>query len=603
MRYGSVSSGIECAAIAWAPLGWQPAFLAEIDPFASTVLHHHHSSGRPRFMPSPEAEGIDDDERKARRAAIKAVRSLPVDSNGPPNYGDMTTFEEWPDAAIDLLIGGTPCQSYSVAGLREGLDDPRGSLTLTYAAIARRFRPRWLVWENVFGVLSHDRGRSFASLLGLLSGQRIEVPPGGWKSAGIVQGYERAYGLAWRVLDTQYVRVDGFGRAIPQRRRRVFVVGYLGDWRRAAAVLLEREGLSGNPAPIREAGKISASSTGFSVTGSLTQGFGAKSGTDELASGNDIAAAHVDTVARCDTAGYAQRLDYETENFVAYGGNNCSGSVAVAARLAAHGGPAGRVDFSSETFLVANPLRAQAQHSHRLDSDNDVVARAALDVADTMTSNGDAHSGFREAAGLVAHSLRAEGFDASEDGTGRGTPIVPVSIAIRGREDGGTIEIGEDVAHALRASQGGGDKPHVLIPYDTTQITSVANRSNPQSGDPCHPLSAQGHPPPIAFSHQAGGKQTSLGFDEESGIAPTLGACQTPAMVHGWAVRRLTTRECCRLQGVPADYFDEVVWRGKSPPPDGPIYKTLGNGFSANSVRWIGRRIEMVEQIMKENAA
>lgn len=532
MRYGSVSSGIECAAIAFAPMGWEPAFLAEIDPFASTVLHHHHSSGRPRFMPSPEAEGISVKERKARRAAIKAVSALPERANGCPNYGDMTTYEEWPDAAIDVLIGGTPCQTYSVAGLRAGLDDPRGDLTLTYAAIARKFRPRWTVWENVYGVLSHDRGRSFASLLGLLSGRKVETPKGGWKSAGIVEGYDRAYGLAWRVLDTQFIRVDGFGRAIPQRRRRVFVVGYLGDWRRAAAVLFERESMSGNPPPRREAGQSSAASTGFSVTGSLTGGFGSKSGTDELASGNDIAAAHVDMVARCDTAGYAQRLDYETENFIAYGGNNTSGPITAAARLAAHGGPVGRQDFASETFLVANPLRAQAQHSHRLDSDNDVVARGAYDVADTMTSNGDAHSGFPEAAGLVAHTLRAEGYDASEDGTGRGTPIVP-----------------------------------------------------------------------IAFSHQAGGKQTSLGFDEEAGIAPTLGACQTPAMVHGWSVRRLTTKECCRLQGVPSDYFDEIVWRGKSPPPDGPIYKALGNGFSANAVRWIGRRIEMVEQIAEETAA
>jgi len=551
MRYGSVSSGIECAAIAWKPLGWQPAFLAEIDPFASTVLHHHHSSGRPKNMPSPDKAGLTAEARKERRAAIKAVASLPADANGPPNYGDMTTFEEWPDAIIDLLIGGTPCQSYSIAGLREGLDDPRGDLTLTYAAIARKFRPRWLVWENVFGVLSHDGGRSFASLLGLLSGRSVEAPKGGWKSAGIIEGYNRAYGLAWRVLDTQYVRIDGFGRAIPQRRRRVFVVGYLGDWRRAAAVLFEREGMSGNPPPVREAGKISADRTGFSVTGSLTQGFGSKSGTDELASGNVIAATHVDTVARCDTAGYAQRLDWETENFVAYGGNNCSGPITAAARLAAHGGPAGRIDFASETFVVANPLRAQAQHSHRLDSDNVVIARTARDVADTLTSNGDAHSGFPEAAGLVAHSLRPEGYDASEDGTGRGTPIVPVSVAIRGRE-------------------GGGDKPHALIPFDTTQITSKANYSNPQPGDPCHPLAAGAHPPAIATE---------------------------------WAVRRLTYKECCRLQGVPDDYFDDVVWRGKSPPPDGPIYKTLGNGFSANAVRWIGRRIEMVEQIIKECAA
>ena len=126
-----------------------------------------------------------------------------------------------------------PCQSFTVAGLRGGLADPRGNLALTYLAIADRYRPKWLVWENVPGVLSSSGGRDFGSFLG-----------------GMV---ELGYGFAYRVLDAQYVRVDGFGRAVPQRRRRVFVVGYLGDWRPAAAVLFERESLCGNFAPRRKA--------------------------------------------------------------------------------------------------------------------------------------------------------------------------------------------------------------------------------------------------------------------------------------------------------------------------------------------------------------
>jgi DNA (cytosine-5)-methyltransferase 1 len=168
----------------------------------------------------------------------------------------MTKFEEWPDYAdVDVLVGGTPCQDYSVAGLRAGMDGIRGSLTLVYAAIARRYRTPWVVWENVPGVLSSNGGRDFGSFLGLLSGRRVEVPAGGWQSAGVVEGYGNAYGLAWRVLDAQFVRVDGMECAVPQRRRRCFVVGYLGDWRRAAAVLFEREGMSGNPAPRRDAGQ------------------------------------------------------------------------------------------------------------------------------------------------------------------------------------------------------------------------------------------------------------------------------------------------------------------------------------------------------------
>jgi DNA (cytosine-5)-methyltransferase 1 len=143
-----------------------------------------------------------------------------------PNLGDMTKFKEWNlGTNVDLLVGGTPCQSFSVAGLRKGLDDPRGNLMLTYLAIADKYRPRWLVWENVPGVLSSNGGKDFGVFLGALG--------------------ELGYGFAYRVLDAQY-----FG--VAQRRRRVFVVGYLGDWRAAAAVLFERHSLSGHSAPSRE---------------------------------------------------------------------------------------------------------------------------------------------------------------------------------------------------------------------------------------------------------------------------------------------------------------------------------------------------------------
>ena len=217
MIFGSVCSGIESASVAWAPLGWQAAFHAEIEPFASAVL-------AARFP-------------------------------GVPNLGDIRLYEGWPDHAIDVLVGGTPCQSFSIAGLRRGLGDARGNLMLCYGAIARRYRPRWLAWENVPGIFSSDGGRDFASLLGLLAGKRIETPAFGWQSGGVVEGYEGAYGLAWRVLDAQFTRVPGFPFAVPQKRRRVFLVGYLGDWRRAATVFFEPESLQGNNRPRRTAGQ------------------------------------------------------------------------------------------------------------------------------------------------------------------------------------------------------------------------------------------------------------------------------------------------------------------------------------------------------------
>jgi DNA (cytosine-5)-methyltransferase 1 len=257
MLYGSICSGIEAATVAWSPLGWKADFFSEIEKFPSTVLGDRY----------PDV----------------------------PNLGDMTSYKEWPDATIDVLVGGTPCQSYSVAGLRAGLDDPRGDLMLTYVAIARKYRPKWVVWENVPGVLSSNEGRDFGSLLGLLTGQQIECPPDGWKNSGIVPGYKSAYGIAWRVLDAQY-----FG--VPQRRRRVFLIGYLGDWRSAAAVLFERHSLSGDPAPSRKKGQ--------EVTGTITKcSFsGGAEGRPEGAAGNHFLPVGIDEEGNATIDGFGPLL-------------------------------------------------------------------------------------------------------------------------------------------------------------------------------------------------------------------------------------------------------------------------------------------------------
>jgi len=200
MIYGSVCSGIEAASVAWHPLGWRASFLSEIEAFPHSVLTHHY----------PDT----------------------------PLHGDFTTIQAGQYEPIDLLVGGTPCQSFSVAGLRGGLDDDRGNLALEYLKLADRLRPKWLVWENVPGVLSSNGGRDFGSILGGMG--------------------ELGYGVAYRVLDAQF-----FG--VAQRRRRVFVVGYLGDWRRAAAVLFERASLSGNLAPQRKKGNAVPNSSDFCV--------------------------------------------------------------------------------------------------------------------------------------------------------------------------------------------------------------------------------------------------------------------------------------------------------------------------------------------------
>ena len=201
MTYFSVCSGIEAASVAWESLGWHAVGFSEIEKFPCELL-------RQRFP------------------AVK-------------NYGDMTKFREWENVGqFRVLVGGTPCQSFSIAGLRQGLNDSRGSLMLSYCALASYYKPRWVVWENVPGVLSSNRGRDFGTFLTLLA--------------------QCGYGAAYRVLDAQY-----FG--VPQRRRRVYVVGCLGNWRCAAAVLFDRIGMQRYIAPSRAAKGTATGSTKDSV--------------------------------------------------------------------------------------------------------------------------------------------------------------------------------------------------------------------------------------------------------------------------------------------------------------------------------------------------
>jgi DNA (cytosine-5)-methyltransferase 1 len=196
VRYLSVCSGIEAASVAWESLGWTPIGFSEIDKFPSESLAKHY----------PDV----------------------------PNFGDMAGYKEWDIArdSVDLIVGGTPCQSFSVAGLQRGLEDPRGNLMLVYVSMVEFFRPEWIVWENVPGVLSSNDGRDFGTLLGALA--------------------HIGYGWSYRVLDAQY-----FG--VPQRRRRVFLVGHSsGDPRRAAEILFEPKCVRGNTPSSRKERAVTA---------------------------------------------------------------------------------------------------------------------------------------------------------------------------------------------------------------------------------------------------------------------------------------------------------------------------------------------------------
>ena len=578
MRFGSVCSGIEAASVAWGSLGWRAAWLAEIEKFPSAVLAHHY----------PDV----------------------------PNLGDMTKLPERIRSgeieAPDVFCGGTPCQAFSVAGMRRSLDDARGNLSLTFCTIAdeidsirsvRGEKPCIVFWENVPGVLS-TKDNAFGCFLAGLAGEELPLlPPGGkWTNAGAVFGPART--VAWRVTDAQY-----FG--VAQRRRRVFVVARARTGFDPCAVLFEFDGVRRDTAPSREAGQGAADVSGAGATFGC-QGIGAYATSATSATSATLLKTGQDLGPGCEAL------------VSAYGGNNTNGPIDVATARNACASASGRMDFESETFLVQ--------------------------AAECIT-------------GAITHTLKADGFDASEDGTGRGTPMV------------------------------------AALPFDTTQITSATNRCQPKAGDPCHPLAAGAHAPAIAFktnqtganganlseerthslssqeqaptiafsakdygadagplaptlrsmghdgSHANGGGQVAVCFtdmrgDERgSGIKVTGDVSNTLHCAKGLSeqqavafqergrddgrsleiggdvayaltapngggraqernvlsptmqVRRLTPMECCRLQGFPDDYLSQVTWRGKCPPPDGPMYKALGNSWAVPNVAWIGRRI------------
>jgi DNA (cytosine-5)-methyltransferase 1 len=454
MRFLSICSGIEAASVAWGPLGWSPVGFSEIEPFPCALLEHRY----------PEV----------------------------PNFGDMTKFYDWPieSGSIDLLAGGTPCQGFSFAGLREGLDDPRSQLSLTFGEMAAKLRPRWLVWENVPGVLSSGGGADFAAILGILTGRKIPVPQGGFQNSGWIEGIPEAYGVAWIVRDAQY-----FG--VPQRRRRVFLVGYLGDVRGAAAVLFECHGLQRNSPPRREAGK------GVAGTLNARAKSGGGLGTDfDLDGGliaNSIIAGN----------GHASCSDGVPSNLVAeaFGGGNTSGPVDAVPSLLARGQ---RVDFETETFIT-------------------------------------------EPIGFTGGSAPSEGI--------------------------GTL-------------------------------TSSQGRSLHSGGLPC-----------VAFQEA----QTGVREYETAGTLRANGPGHDPVGTHlriGMAVRRLTPRECERLQGFPDDYTliptkkrrqilgDDLAYLLATYPEmtlgeamklaaDGPRYKALGNSWAIPPAQWIGQRIKTVDAMIR----
>ena len=482
MKYLSVCSGIEAASKAWEPIGWEPVAFSEIEPFPSAVLKHHW----------PKV----------------------------PNLGDMSKYEQWniQSGSVDLLVGGTPCQSFSVAGLRQGLKDPRGNLMLTYLAIAERLKPRWLVWENVPGVLSSNGGKDFGSFLGALG--------------------ELGYEWAYRVLDAQW-----FG--VAQRRRRVFVVAHLGKGNLAAKVLFESESVRRDTAPSREARKGIATNVAPSLTAS-----------------NDPSRSP-------QSSEVTQQVNAVMQ---AIAEREVCGCLSDGAHMG--GGLNGQDAYSGRIMAVAN----------------------AIPIHDQATRNA---------------GKRGDKQDGKGNGLGVGKPGDPCPTLTKGDKhavlyenhpNDSRVTGPHDVAPSCvsRYGTGGGNVPLVQEGVD------LYNQA--LTGDVHCPLrTAGGHGAPAALVQETIGFEPGIATREGSDsrfvkeLSPTLrkemGDNQVAVSDNRMAVRRLTPRECERLQGFPDDHT-MIPWRNKPADqcPDGPRYKALGNSMAVPCMAWIGKRIDAVEK-------
>ncbi|MDD5699364.1 MAG: DNA cytosine methyltransferase [Victivallaceae bacterium] len=529
MRYGSICSGVEAATLAWEPLGWQPAFFAEVEPFPCAVLMQKFGATKPKRMLEPD-EADTEKERKQRELWQKKIETFP-EGGTIPNLGDFTkvTKEDY-DGEIDLLVGGTPCVAFSYAGLRKGMADPRGNLTLEFIRLAYRLGVRWLVWETVPGVLSSNRGTDFAAVLSLLCGWEVEVPIVGkskgkpvrrWRNSGIVTGAPGGYGLAWRTIDAQFVRVDGYSRAVPQRRRRVFVIGHFGSWERAAAVLFELGCLSGDTPPERKAGA--------GIARNLTASPGGVSGKEQQHTFIDEHGRPLNALCAAHGQGNAEICEDKSPTL------NCNHEAPIicnSIRMREGSGKGGKGP------LVRNDI----SHTLGVGNDQTIICR----------ESGQGFWREDKASGTV----KVNGAEPTTVVCEKSYGIAETIINRKAKNGGNGFGIQEELQYTLDAAA-----PHGVCSF----VKNDAAR------------------------------------DYSKDVAMTLRSQAEHAVSYCSTVRRLMPVECERLMGFP-DGHTQIEWNGKpaSECPDTPRYKACGNAFTVNCARWIGMRIQIIEDFCNE---
>lgn len=577
MNYGSVCSGVEAASLAWKPLGWTAKFYAEVEPFPSAVLCERFGATRPlRSLDPAEAHGEKD--RKLRESWKKQIAELPPVGR-IPNLGDFPKIKETDyDGHIDLLVGGCPCQSYSLAGLRKGLADPRGNLTLEFVKLAYRTKARIVVFENVPGILSSgDGGSDFAGFLSLLCGWEVNPPKDGWRKCGIVTNAPGCFGVAWRILDAQYTRVPEFSRAVPQRRRRLILVGHLDNWLYPAKVLFDGEMRGGDTPPGRTKRQGLAS--------------GAESGIDSAKS----------IRMRCGKPGGGKG---------ALIGDNLSHTLAT----------------GNDQTIICIPKEQECFDIRQVEVHEKEIAPTLIA---TDYKGGKAISFYpqRKAESMVPLE---ECSNTLVNGT---CPGHQNAVCFENHGNDSRIKESPGVSPTItsRAGTGGGNLPLVMVDETDVCPTLEANLFNKNTFQDCEKFVIERrNEEPIGFiKNDAGGEQQGywtgafptirsqvipavaiaenvIGRQVENGgngigakeeVAYTQNCTGVMGVCQNATVRRLLPVECERLMGFP-DNHTRIPWKGKPEDecPDAPRYKACGNSMCVNVMAWIGHRIEEAEK-------
>ena len=593
MNYGSICSGVEAATLAWAPLGWKAVFFAEVEPFPAAVLQQRFGATRPKrpLLPSDAEDTI---ERTQRICWNKQISRLHEEGT-IPNLGDFTqiTKEDYGEP-IDLLVGGTPCQSYSIAGLRRGLADPRGNLALEFVKLAYRSGVRWTVWENVPGVLSSGAGKDFASFLSLLCGWEVSVPDGGWRNCGVVIPAPGCFGLAWRILDAQYTRTPEFPRAVPQRRRRIFVIGYLGSWQNPAAVLFDGEMCGGNTPPRRTKRQAAAACTesGFDTTKSIRMREG-KAEDAQWWDGSDQAGTLTGTsnnqlmpdkgrlqcviernVECVDTRQVdAQEVELAPTLIATdYKGGKCvyKGEPVMQETLCFENHP-------SDARLKEVPVSPTVMSRWGTGGNQTPLVMDDLKVEPSV----DSLVGFiKNDAGGEKQGFWDDTFPTLRSGA---LPAVAYNVTFcdangtrKDRPNGGLYVTEADAGKTVTANGPNTEMVVVdsseCVPLDLRNATRDPNKKDKQN-------------------------RQGVGVGEDGAPMNTITSASVPGV--GWqsTVRKLLPVECERLMGFP-DNHTRISWKGKPEEecPDAPRYKACGNSMCVNVMAWIGHRIQAVEE-------